>query len=138
MIRATCVKFVDGFGTHLICPRKACQRDRACADRDMRDLPFCWKHYRGMLRFMLCVAAKRHELSDKRRGGEDSEPAMPKPFRGKPLLAILAEDGAPIQELARSAADGPDDFDWEGMPLYWELFRRFTRTDDVEPAAGAA
>ncbi|NNM72503.1 hypothetical protein [Enterovirga aerilata] len=124
-IRASTVKFCDAVGTHLICPRRACKREGGCADRDMRGLPFCWEHYRGMLRFLLCVAA-RLLGADGRPGAAGNEPRMPPLFGGQPLLAELAEAGLDLGALARPVADGPDDWDWEAIPEMRELFRELT------------
>ena len=128
--RAILVKFVNSVGTHLICPRRACRRQGGCADWDPRALPFCWEHYRGMLRFLLCVVAKHHGLGGPnpvRSAREDDEVRMPEPFRGQSLLAALAADGADLTCLMRSAEDGADDFDWEGMPEMRALFDELTR-----------
>lgn len=125
-IRACTVKFVDATGIHLICPRGACRREGGCADRDMRALPFCWEHYRGLLRFLLAVAMRRRGADGSGSGGGDEEPVMPAPFRGEPLLARWAADGLPIAALARSVADGPDGADWEKIPAMCDYFRRLT------------
>ena len=123
--RACLVKFVDAVGTHLICARRACRRGGRCADRDARALPFCWEHHRGMLRFLLMVVARR--LGADRPGlAEPEGAAMPEPFRGEPLLAHWASRGVPVEALARSAEDGPDDWAWEAMPDMREHFRRLT------------
>lgn len=123
--RAALVKFVDSVGTHLICPRRACQREGGCADRDMGALPFCWEHYRGMLRFLLCVLEKLRGINANDPVGEEDLP-MPQPFRGEPLLARWAAAGADIQSLARSAEDGPERWSWERVPALQERFRQMT------------
>jgi hypothetical protein len=125
-LRATCVKFVDSVGTHLICPRRACKRVAGCADRDPRDLPFCWKQYRGMLRFLLCVVQKRRGITEPGLVPDDERDRMPEPFRGESLFASLAAAGADLDSLARPAEAGPDDFTWEAMPEFQELFRQMT------------
>ena len=129
--RAILVKFVNSVGTHLICPRRACRRQGGCADWDPRALPFCWEHYRGMLRFLLCVLEKRHGIGGPRPLGqgqeEDDEVRLPEPFRGESLLAALAAGGADLTCLTRSAEDGSDDFTWEAMPEMRALFDRLTR-----------
>jgi hypothetical protein len=130
--RAVVVKFVNCVGTHLICPRRGCKRVRSCADRDPRALPFCWEQYRGMLRFLLCVLAKKQGIGGpgplgqaEEEGGD--EVRLPEPFRGQSLLAALGAEGADLACLARSAEDGSDDFTWEAMPEMRALFDRLTR-----------
>ena len=128
-IRANAVRFADGVGIHLICPRKGCRREGRCADRNMRDLPFCWAHYRGTLRFILAVAGRRlgvdgpgaARATGMAEGAEEETDArMPEPFGGEPLLARWAAAGVPVAALARSVADGPMDDDWERDPAMQE------------------
>jgi hypothetical protein len=123
--RASLVKFVDSVGIHLICPRRACRREGGCADRDPAALPFCWEHHRDMLRFLLLVAAKRHGITIPSRP-DDDEVRMPKPFRGRPLLAAWAASGVRIADLARAAEDGPDEGSWEASAAMRDLFDELT------------
>ena len=87
-----------------------------------------------MLRFFLLVAAKRLGAGTGARRPEDNEPFMPEPFRGRPLLAQWEADGIDIQSLARTAEDGPDDWDYESIPELRELFDELTEGQDA-PAA---
>jgi hypothetical protein len=122
--RAACVKFLDAVGTHLICPRRACRREGGCADRDMAALPLCWHLHRGMLRFLLCVLARRRGLDGHGPAREDVCP--PRPGGGRPLLAAWADRGAPIAALVRSVEDGPANWDWETSPEMRAHFARMT------------
>ena len=124
-VRAILVKFVNGFGTHLICQRASCRRAGSCADRNMGALPLCWEQHRGILRFLLCVAGKRFGVTGKEPIDEDHE-LIPEPFTGESLLAEWAREGVDIGMFARSPEDGPDEWTWEAIPEMCELFREMT------------
>jgi hypothetical protein len=78
-----------------------------------------------MLRFLLCVAAKRVGATGQ-VGFDDDDELIPEPFAGESLHAHRAGEGIDIGVLARSAADGRNDWDWETIPEMCEHFRRLT------------
>jgi hypothetical protein len=116
--RAATVKMCDAVGTHLICPREACRRGSACADRDLTQLPFCAHRYRETIRHAICLAQEYYGLrsGDARAASGVNEEAPPQPFKGKPLLQIMLEAGAPREVLERPTGLAEADWGCEREP----------------------
>lgn len=116
--RRMIVRAVDAFGTHLICPRIACRRERRCADEDPRNLPFCARHYRGAIRFAITASATALgvDTSGRAERARYSEVVPAERWRGVSLLARLAEKGVDIARMERPADAGEDRWTWEDDP----------------------
>ena len=136
---------VDAFGTHLICPRAPCGRAGRCADENRRDLPFCFWHYRGAIRYVFMSEMKRRGLKVGETGlRPDPAPGEPEPFPepprppGRSLLEELRDGGADIDSLRRPADAGEDPWDWERDRTALEAYNAIpTPAQPLWPGAAA-
>lgn len=117
-VREVTLRLVDAIGLHLICSETRCRRARRCSDPDKAQLPLCFWLHRGTCRFVVSCLAVRPGLTN-------DGPGLAYHRRpGATLLDGMRRDGWPIHRLARTPADGADEWTWERDPEACALVAR--------------
>ncbi|TDR93360.1 hypothetical protein [Enterovirga rhinocerotis] len=99
---------VDWFGAHLICPRSGCGRAGRCTDVGEPRFPFCFRHYRGEIRYAL-------ELVGAHLGLDGAWYGVEAPHRGPSFLGALAAQGVRIEAL-RQPRGRREEWSWARDP----------------------